>query len=63
MRTVGKWQAGKEGQHAGNLSVDVSEKVNRGNILQQQQFPVFSYLQVTYLNQSDKIAVFSILLL
>lgn len=44
VRTVGKWQAGKEGQHAGNLSVDVSEKVNRGNILQQQQFPVFSYL-------------------
>jgi len=31
--TAGKWQAGKEGEHAGSLSVDTSEKADRGNIL------------------------------
>lgn len=41
---AGKWQAGREGERAGNLSVDTSEKADRGSILHQQQFPVFPYL-------------------
>lgn len=38
------WQVGKKGEHADNLWVNRSEKADRQNILQQQQFPMFSYL-------------------
>lgn len=38
------WQVEKKGERADNLWVNRSEKADRQNILQQQQFPMFSYL-------------------
>lgn len=40
----GNWQVEKKGEQAENLCMNRSEKADRQNILQQQQFPVFSYL-------------------